>query len=84
LTIGEESVYRSVAAPQVERVAFLGVVGVPVVHGRDAALDVVQDLWGAQAEVLVAGCPFEAEIAPHGPSPRRESAAKPRRLVTYW
>ncbi len=64
-----------IAAPQVERVAFLGVIRVSVVHCRDAAFDVVQDLWGAQAEVLVAGCPFEAEIAPHGPSPRRESAA---------
>ena len=33
-----------IAAPQVERVAFLGVVRMPVVDGRDAALDVVQDL----------------------------------------
>ncbi len=33
-----------VSAPQVERVALLGIVGMPVVNGRDAALDVIQDL----------------------------------------
>ena len=31
-----------VVAPQVERVALLRVIGMPVVHGGDAALDVVQ------------------------------------------
>ncbi len=33
-----------IAAPQVEGVAFLSIVAVSVVHGRDAALDVVGDV----------------------------------------